>query len=49
MAKKWRINEGIKKFGCQNLKNSALYNVKGDFKNIWLKSKKIPLYIMIEG
>ena len=49
MAKKWRIDEGIKIFGCQNLKNSSLYNVEGDLKNIWLKIKKIPLYLMIEG
>lgn len=48
MAKKWRIDEGIKIFGSQNSKNSALYNVEGNFKNIWLKNKKSPLYIVVE-
>ena len=43
MAKKWQIDEKIKIFGSQNLKNSALYNFEGNFKNIWLKSKKSPL------
>ena len=31
MAKKWRIDEGMKIFGCQNSKNSSLYNGEGEF------------------
>ena len=49
MAKKWRIDEGIKIFGCQNSENSALYNGEGNLKNIWLKNEKSPLYIVVEG
>ena len=48
MDKKWRIDEGIKIFGCQNSKNSSLYNDEGNLKNIWLKNEKNPLYIVIE-
>jgi len=31
MAKKWRIEEEMKIFGCQNLKNSSLYNSEEEF------------------
>ena len=49
MAKKWRIDEGIKIFGCQNLKNSSLYNGEEEFIKIMvLKIKKIQLYIMLK-
>lgn len=40
IAKKWRIDEGIKVFGCQNLKNSSLYNSEGNFKKFGSKAKK---------
>ena len=30
-AKKWRIDERIKIFGCQNSKNSSLYNGEEEF------------------
>ena len=45
MANRWEN----KSYGSQNSKNSALYNVEGNFKNIWLKKKKSPLYIVVEG
>ena len=45
MAKKWRIDEGIKISGCQNLKNSSLYNGEGEFKKyLAQKRKKSSLY-----
>jgi len=31
MTKKWWIDEGIKIFGCQNSKNSSLYNGEEEF------------------
>lgn len=40
MAKKWRIDEGIKIFGCQNSKNSSLYNGKGEFKKYLAQNQK---------
>ena len=49
MAKKWQIDEAIKIFGCQNLKNSSLYNGEEEFIKIMvLKIKKIQLYIMLK-
>ena len=49
MAKKWRIDEGIKIFGCQNSKNSSLYNGEGEFKKYLAQNQKNPLYIVVEG
>jgi hypothetical protein len=50
MAKKWRIDEGIKIFGCQYLKNSSLYNGEEKFIKIMvLIIQKIQLYIMLKG
>jgi len=40
MAKKWRIDEGIKIFGCQNLKNSSLYSGRGIILKTFLKGSK---------
>lgn len=49
MAKKWRIDEGIKIFGCQNSKKSSLYNGEGEFKKYLAQNQKNPLYIVVEG